>query len=158
MDVWSMLVEALVSPFSFDVLSESEARVAPRFNAVASSVFMSRIVELRQQDSQLEVNLTLKPDYDQHICWLSADQNTGFAIAPDHELVNVFSTIKGRGREALEFALAHYSNLHLNCFAGGREERFYQQYGFQIFKREPNWTQGQPDVIYMRHTVKLEAL
>ena len=150
-------MEVFTSPFSVDVSPRAEASVSTVFNAVAASVFRSKIVELRKQNPALEAGLTLKPDYDKHICWLSEDHGSGFAVSPDLELVNVFSTIKGRGRDVLKFALAHYSNLHLNCFADGREELFYKGHGFKIFRREPNWIAGQPDVIYMRHDAKLEV-
>lgn len=150
-------MEAFTTPFLIDGSQRSETCVATVFNAVAASVFRSRIIELRKQSPVLEAGLTLKPDYDQHICWLSDDHGSGFAVSPDCELVNVFSTIKGRGRDVLKFALDHYSNLHLNCFADGREEFFYKGHGFKIFRREPNWIAGQPDVIYMRHDAKLEV-
>lgn len=36
----------------------------------------------------------------------------------------------------------------LDCFDGFLPD-FYKRHGFTEYKREPNWTEGQPDVVYM---------
>ena len=71
----------------------------------------------------------------------------GFVIAPDGDIQNVFSA-NHRGAESMRVALL-FGGTKLDCFDGFLP-KFYSQFGFVEYKREPNWTPGGPDVVYMQ--------
>ena len=79
--------------------------------------------------------------------YLSKDKKSGYVIAPDGDLVNVFSLVD-RGRELVLSAIAKGATK-LDCF-DGMLPKFYEGAGFKEYKREKNWTSGDPDVVYMR--------
>jgi len=91
---------------------------------------------------------------------LTTDARSGYAVRSDGELVYVFSTVKGRGDAIVEKAI--YSGaVYLDCFDGYLVE-LYARHGFRKDAWVPNWTDGQPDVVYMslpgyadRHGVKV---
>lgn len=80
--------------------------------------------------------------------FLTADRRSGFAIRPDGELVYVFSTVRGRGDILVRAAIA-LGAVRLDCFDGYLTD-LYRRNGFDVTRREPNWTPGGPDVVYMR--------
>lgn len=79
--------------------------------------------------------------------YLSDDHLSGFAIREDGELVGVFSLVKGRGDSIVAAAIENGAK-YLDCF-DGYLPRLYSRHGFTEVKREPNWTPGGPDVVYM---------
>ena len=83
--------------------------------------------------------------------YLSPDETMGFAVKPDGEATALYSTVKGRNVGGL---------LRNDAVAAGAEKldafdkegflpRLYQKSGFREYKREPNWTPGEPDVVFM---------
>jgi hypothetical protein len=81
--------------------------------------------------------------------YLSADGRTGFAIKPDGDLVSVFNTgRRGAGGAAVQHALDEGATM-LDAFDGYLPD-FYKKHGFEEYMREANWTEGGPDVVYMR--------
>src|SRR5690554_6250518 len=85
----------------------------------------------------------------QHDEFLLADDGTaGFIVKNGGELIAVFSTVKGQGRELIQIA-KQCGAEYLDCFDGFLTE-FYAKNGFVEVKREPNWTPGGPDVVYMK--------
>lgn len=81
-------------------------------------------------------------------CYLSADNKSGFAITAVGELVALHSTVGGRGSYLVGEAVA-LGATHLDCF-DGYLPALYEKHGFVAYKTEPNWTEGQPDIVYMR--------
>lgn len=79
--------------------------------------------------------------------YLSDDHRSGFAVSTTGELVGVFSTERGRGDLILSAAVAAGAT-HLDCFDGYLPS-LYARHGFRETSREPNWTPGGPDVVYM---------
>jgi len=79
--------------------------------------------------------------------YLSSDNCSGYAIGYDGELTSLFSTVKGRGDQLVNLAIEDGAN-HLDCF-DGYLVGFYRKHGFMESRRETNWTQGEPDVVYM---------
>jgi hypothetical protein len=71
----------------------------------------------------------------------------GFALSSTGELTSVFSAIKGKGDTILSNAIRRGA-CHLDCF-DGYLPTFYARHGFQEVRREPNWTPGEPDVVFM---------
>lgn len=71
----------------------------------------------------------------------------GYAISETGELTFVFSTRRGQGDALLALALADGAR-HLDCFDGYLVE-FYGRHGFVETHRESNWTEGEPDVVFM---------
>ncbi len=79
--------------------------------------------------------------------FLSEDKQSGCIIAPDGDLGNVFS-LNHHGRDVVEFAIVNGAKK-LDCFDDGKLPKFYSEFGFKEYKREKNWTPGEPDVVYM---------
>lgn len=80
-------------------------------------------------------------------CYLSRDLKSGFNITYKCELNSVFSLVRGRGESIVSTAVS-YGADNLNCF-DGYLVKLYESSGFRICSREPNWTPGEPDIIYM---------
>lgn len=80
--------------------------------------------------------------------------NAGYALKNGDELVNVFNNggmaTFGRGQEIVADAVRRGAR-RLDCFDGDLV-RFYEQNGFRVVRREPNWTPGEPDVVFMEWT------
>lgn len=89
--------------------------------------------------------------YTRTLYCLAEDWMSGFAIRPGdegNELIGVFSLVKGRGSRLIEAALDMGAE-RLDCFDGFLVD-FYQRHGFVETERVPNWTEGEPDVVFMR--------
>lgn len=84
--------------------------------------------------------------------FLNKDKTAGYALKPDGELVNVFSIKKGNGAGVVVDAIKRGAKK-LDCFDGALP-KYYKRFGFKEIQREPNWTKGQPDIIYMRRKRK----
>lgn len=84
--------------------------------------------------------------------YLSEDGLSGLGVAGDGTLVGVFSLIKGRGEDMIWEAILHYGADRLDCFDGFLPD-YYKRFGFAEYERVPNWTAGEPDVVFMRLTV-----
>ena len=80
--------------------------------------------------------------------FVSSDYLSGFCVHPFGELTHVFSAVKGRGRFLVKCA-KRVGARKLDCF-DGYLVGFYSNLGFKEYKREPNWVEGQPDVVYMQ--------
>lgn len=78
---------------------------------------------------------------------LAVDGLSGYAVRADGELTNVFSVERGRGDGIVTSALSSGA-VYLDCFDGYLPE-FYARHGFEVNARVPNWTPGEPDVVYM---------
>ncbi len=78
--------------------------------------------------------------------YLHADERSGFGITEDGELIAVFSVDKGRGQGIMEAAESRGA-AYLDHFDGYLSD-FYQRRGWVEYKREPNWVDGQPAVVY----------
>lgn len=78
--------------------------------------------------------------------YLSPDRLAGFGVA-DGELIGLFSAERGRGAELVAAAIDAGAS-RLDCF-GGYLVELYARHGFVETAREPNWTPGEPDVVYM---------
>lgn len=80
--------------------------------------------------------------------YLSPDKLSGYALKDTDELVNVFSGTKGRGNEIVQNAIDKGAK-RLDHFEGYLSD-LYKKHGFEEVKREPNWTPGNPDVVYRK--------
>lgn len=127
----------------------AKAYLTLEFNRVGAPLFRDTIERTRLLNPFFHENLDLKPDYDTHECWLSGDLSCGFAVACDHELVNVFSHYTGQGSELMQFATDRYRSLHLNCYGGGYLENFYKRWGFEPTRREENRVAQGPGIVFM---------
>lgn len=78
---------------------------------------------------------------------LTNDKRSGYAIRPNGELVYVFSTVKGRGDAIVDHAVFMGAE-RLDCY-DGYLVTLYGRHGFHESSREPNWTPGGPDVVWM---------
>lgn len=102
-------------------------------------------------DKRIDDNITLYSVHEyvhEYDCYLSQDKKSGFAIhRRSNELVNVFSLVGGRGADLISDAVQEGAT-NLNCF-DGYLVRMYSAHGFRELRREPNWTEGGPDVVFM---------
>lgn len=114
--------------------------------------FERRVKEIVALGGDYAFNLLIRPDYSAYECWLSTDEKCGYAISPDAELSNVFSTEKGRGKKLLEHVDAHYSGLKVNCYAGPLEG-FYSRV-FNEVSRAPSPGSNEPDDVWMKQKDK----
>lgn len=135
------------------ILLSEHFSTATGFSLCPPAQFKMRIDMLRENNARFALGLDPKADYRDYDCWLDPHGQTGFAVGHDNELTNVFScgSTPGQGSEAVAFAKANYSALHLNCFAGP-VEKFYLRHGFIESRRELNWEgASQPDIVYMHY-------
>lgn len=78
--------------------------------------------------------------------YITRDGLSGFCVC-DGELKYLFNEEKGRGKELVKTAISKGARL-LDCFDGFLVE-FYRSLGFYAYARTPNWTKGEPDVVFM---------
>lgn len=71
----------------------------------------------------------------------------GFAIDKTGQLTSVFSLFRGQGKAIMTEAIKRGA-CHLDCF-DGYLKGFYESFGFTVDKVVPNWTKGEPDVLFM---------
>lgn len=81
--------------------------------------------------------------------FLSKDGKSGYGVSKESELIGLFSLVPGRGMGMIEEAINLDGVESLDCFDGFLPQ-YYQKFGFVEYKREANWTEGGPDVVYMR--------
>jgi hypothetical protein len=87
-------------------------------------------------------------EYDTMITVLSEDGRTGYAITPAQDLVSVFNIgPRGAGTLAIRDAISRGA-WTLDC-TGPFLACYYREFGFIPYRREGNWTPGEPDVWFM---------
>ena len=121
------------------------------FNQTTAQKFHKAVSQARKASQLAADNIT-----DYSISWyrtmrvyLHDNGNAGYAIKPNGELVSVFnnSSTKGLGSQIVKHAIGNGAT-HLDCFDGFLVE-LYSKHGFTEVDREPNWTAGEPDVVWM---------
>lgn len=97
-----------------------------------------------------------------YFLWSNGVDYAGYALRSDGELVYVFSTARGQGSAIVESAIGNGAT-YLDCF-DGYLPTLYGRHGFETVATVPNWTPGEPDVVYMalagygdRHGVEVVA-
>lgn len=105
----------------------------------------ARGLSSRIDESCSAIDPDLEPEGTRY--YLDAINGAGFAIRKDGELVLVHSIARGLGGAMLDVAV-RAGATHLDCFDGYLPE-FYARHGFVETSREPNWTPGGPDVVFM---------
>lgn len=133
-----------------DVTVISALRI--EFERVSAQDFVQVVETLMANDEFFRDNLSLHDDYTGYECWIGANGQAGYAVTPEHELINVFCRVSKQGSQIVQHARAHYDELHLNCYAGFLEY-FYAAHGFVETGRLPNWEEGKSDVVLMRTAV-----
>lgn len=124
--------------------------------------FREHYLRARRESAQVAENTAeLGADDPTTRYYLSTDNQSGFATRPvadgvrwDRELVYVFSLERGRGDAIVRAAIDHGGATYLDCFEGHLTD-LYRRHGWAEYSREPNWTPGGPDVVYMRWTYAL---
>ena len=121
------------------------------YNQVHKTTFDHYYTEAYRVNSLMRASCTAPAEiYNyQGKCYLSHDKNSGYMIKDDGDLVLVFSMVKGRGDTIVRHAVKNGA-IKLDCFDGYLVD-LYSGHGFVVHKREPNWTDGEPDVVYMYH-------
>lgn len=123
----------------------------PLHSQTTANEFFNVIESARRARPDVATNVTpyTIDDYKNMKVFLSPDKKSGYAIKPDGELVSVFSAEKGlnRGDKIVQDAIQSGAT-NLDAF-DPYLPKLYEKHGFQEYKRELNWTPGQPDVVYM---------
>lgn len=118
----------------------------PHFEQVSFNLF-TEAFEVHTADHKHKSALTpvdeMNPDY---TYYLSYTGKSGFGLSESGDLVSVFS-VEGAGADTVQEAIKRGA-CTLDCFDGFLPE-FYKRFGFYVTAREPNWTPGGPDVIFM---------
>jgi hypothetical protein len=121
---------------------------------VGHGIFTQALGRARSQ-SQLIAAATSAPEEmpSSYAYYVADDLQSGYGVAGDGTLVGVFSLVKGRGEDLVWSAVLHHGADRLDCFDGWLNSEFYPRFGFAEYERVPNWTAGEPDVVFMRLTV-----
>lgn len=105
-------------------------------------------------DAREEIRAAVTPEYRDPTrvpittaCYLATDGLSGFLVKINGEIAGVWSLVRGRGDKIVEAAIDAGGD-HLDCF-DGYLPRLYGRHGFRETSREPNWTPGGPDVVFM---------
>jgi hypothetical protein len=115
---------------------------------ISTEAFTLAVKAAMSASERIDSFLSHDVDYSEHRCFLTEDETAGFAISPDGDLQSVFNVGRpGRGSALVADALAHGA-LTLDCFDGFLPT-FYGARGWVEVRREPNWTPGEPDVVFM---------
>src|SRR5690242_5796613 len=124
-------------------------RVDPSLFAIAYDIARASSDQIRDMTSPFE-------DDGHTEFYLTDDKRSGFALRTfsdldSTELIYVFSTERGRG-DFLVRAAVDRSRMGctLDCFDGYLPS-LYARHGFVETDREPNWTPGGPDVVFMEY-------
>jgi lambda family phage portal protein len=123
-----------------------------------------RFIAARNESSRSKFMSPLEPnDLKDHKLYLSEDGKTGYALSPDGDLQNLFSTstVKGSGKAALVDAV-HNGAQTLDCYQGYLTQ-LYTDYGFKAQSRiefnpefaPDGWQTDRdlskkPDVVFMK--------
>lgn len=117
------------------------------FRECSELAFRVAFDQARKVNEQIrEATSEYDPDQASQTRYYRYDRS-GFAVREDGELVYVFSQVRGRGDAIVRAAISAGAD-HLDCF-DGYLPKLYARHGFVEHFREPNWTTGGPDVVYM---------
>ncbi|MGW6600585.1 hypothetical protein [Streptomyces sp. NPDC055036] len=116
---------------------------------VHHAIYVGALRQARRQ-SELIAGATSRPEEmsTDHSYYLTDDFQSGFGVARDGTLVGLFSLVRGRGMDLVSDAVTHKGAKKLDCFDGFLTG-YYKQFGFVETERVPNWTAGEPDVVFM---------
>ncbi len=118
---------------------------------VSGKEFYHAVVMARKYDDKARENLWLYTiaEYNTFGCYLTSDGKAGFIVKPDGYMGNLFNrgSIRGLG-EILFRAQVELGGTNFDCLDGFLPA-YYNKFGFVEYRREPNWTQGEPDVVFM---------
>ncbi|WP_367135819.1 hypothetical protein [Saccharothrix sp. HUAS TT1] len=119
-----------------------------RLFEVSPELYRDALAVARDQSDRIAA-ATSKPEEmpEDAVYYLADDLTSGFGVSADAELIGLFSTTKGRGKELVTEAITAGA-VRLDCFDGFLPE-FYETFGFRETHREANWTPGEPDVVFM---------
>jgi hypothetical protein len=125
------------------------------FHTASKLDFVFALTAARDSNQHVRRSVTHPTDLTDNAQWfLTADGKTGFGITHsddegNRELIAVFSTVKGRGPQIVRTSVLHGANV-LDCFDGFLVE-FYTKHGWREYDRAPNWTPGNPDVVFLEY-------
>ena len=115
--------------------------------SVGFEAFKQEVESFKQLRPELAHNLGDVPENARYYLHVDGEIICGYAITWSGELRCVFSTGRGKGKELIRKAIIHGAKC-LDCY-DGYLVKLYSEAGFVETSREPNWTAGEPDVVYM---------
>lgn len=121
---------------------------------VTADQFVYRAALAAASDPRIAASITDPYDYgpadlSKATCFLAFQDSVcvgGFMVLED-ELCCLWSTVRGVGSFLVRHAITEGATV-LNCFDGGLVD-YYRKHGFEEYCRTPNWTEGEPDVVFM---------
>lgn len=113
---------------------------------IASAFVQARALVPPERQGYLSQTSSKEITRSGYCVFLSTSGRSGFMLTPEGEIQNLFST-EHAGAAGLEQAIRE-GGTRLDCFDGFLPQ-FYGRFGFREVRREPNWTPGGPDVVYM---------
>lgn len=116
---------------------------------VRRNLFVSVYRDARRYNELIRNNTSVEVPFDAkfYLGFTRDVKAYGFVISDSGELTNVFSETKCMGDYLLKRARLLGAS-RLDCFDGYLVD-FYKRHGFEECRREKNWTDGQPDVVFM---------
>jgi hypothetical protein len=118
------------------------------FETVPDWFFTEAVNEAMESSTLVNDMLSHDVDLTDFACYLTPDGLSGYAVSASGELISVFNVSgESRGKELVTSAIDNGA-WRLDCF-DGYLPKFYGQFGFKEVRREPNWTEGGPDVVWM---------
>lgn len=108
-----------------------------------------RALERAREEWPKVADATSAPDeLDSDARWfLTEDGLSGFGITYTGHAIGLFSLARGRGDLLVEQAKS-YGGKSLDCF-DGYLTALYERHGFVVTRREANYEEGGPDVVWM---------
>jgi hypothetical protein len=114
---------------------------------VTGKRFLEATSQIHKIWKLMQDNITLPPRLPANF-YMDAEGTMGYGVAPDGELISLWSLVRGQGVTLVKQAVANGATW-LTCYDNGFLVHFYTRCGFDEVGREPNWVEGQPDVVRM---------
>ena len=112
---------------------------------VSGKRFLNAALPIHKIWDLMNKNITMPPRMDVQF-YLDQHASMGYGVAEDGELVALWSLVRGQGYNLVQDAVKNGATW-LTCYDNGFLVQLYIKCGFDEVGREPNWVEGQPDVV-----------
>jgi hypothetical protein len=115
---------------------------------VSHYLFTLALAQARRESTKVETATSHPDELDpSSTYYLTDDLLSGFGVTTDGTLVALFSLVPGRGTDLLAQSV-NKGACTLDCFDGFLPT-YYARHGWVETSRIANWTEGEPDVVFM---------
>ena len=119
-----------------------------KYTGVSGNEFRRMVGIAVHTTPQIALNVDIPQIGSSSFYFLASDGLSGYAINYDGELSCVWSLLRGRGDGIVAHAVDNGA-FKLNCFDVNPLVSLYSKHGFRVARSEPNWAEGEPDIVYM---------